>query len=215
MKVTKQDLVNILATTTAESVEVQTYSVAKMNKTRAMVDDYGNEVTETVFDKKTNTEKVKVVKERNPLEFDRVNKLVTAEYSFGGNYQDRVNEALNESGKEANFESKELQWGKFVKDTNGRIIEHTKDGEYKLYVRCYPTDNGIISTEYYVNGKSATDKQISIIKGFAPAKTTDCSTQSKAGLEAEKQVKVANIDFNSIITIKVDDVVYELNDLVL
>lgn len=34
MKVTKQDLVNILvkAMATAESVEVQTYSVAKMNK---------------------------------------------------------------------------------------------------------------------------------------------------------------------------------------
>lgn len=185
MKVTKQDLVNILvmAMATAESVEVQTYSVAKMNK------------------------------RNNPLSNERVMRLQTIEYGFGGSYEQRVNEALAENNIEGEFKSGGLKWGKWVEGAEGAVISHTKDGVDKLYMRCYVKHNGVKSTEYYVNGKPASEMQESTIIEFTPNRTKDCSTQSEAGLEKGKQVIPNVVDFDNIITITIDGTTYELNEL--
>jgi hypothetical protein len=185
MKVSKQDLVDILvkASATAESVKVQTYSVAKMNK------------------------------RDNPLKDERVNKLQTVEYAYGKSYEQRVNEALVENGKEGSFESKELPWGHWLKGAEGSVISHNKKGEDKLYLRCYVKKDVEPTIEYYVNGKSATEDELATIKKFTPSRTKDSSTQSEAGLETEKQVVVNAVDFDNIITITIEGVTYEVNDL--
>ena len=185
MKVTKQNLVNILvkAMATAESVEVQTYSVAKMNK------------------------------RNNPLSNERVMRLQTIEYAFGGSYEQRVNEALAENNIEGEFKSQPLKWGKWVEGAEGAVISHTKDGVDKLYMRCYVKDNGVKSTEYYVNGKPATQSEVDTIKEFTPSRTKDSSTQSEVGLEQGKQVIPNAVDFDNIITITIEGVTYEVNDL--
>lgn len=215
MKVTKQDLVNILvkAMATAESVEVQTYSVAKMNKSRALLDENGNEVKEKYFDKKTKTEKERVVKVENELKDERVMRLQTIEYGFGGSYEQRVNEALAENNIEGEFKSQPLKWGKWVEGAEGAVISHTKDGVDKLYMRCYVKADGVKSNEYFVNGKSATESEIETIKQFAPNRTKDCSTQSEVGLEQGKQVIPNVVDFDNIIAITIEGVTYEVNDL--
>ena len=185
MKITKQDLVNILimAMATAESVEVQTYSVAKMNK------------------------------RNNPLAKERVNRLQTIEYAFGQSYEQRVNEALVENGKEGTFESKSLPWGKWVEGAEGAVIAHNKNGEDKLYMRVYLKENGVKSTEYFVNGNPATQSDLDTIAEFTPSRTKDSSTQSDAGLEQSKQIVVNVVDFDNIITITIDGTTYELNEL--
>ena len=186
MKITHQDLVNILvmAMATAESVEVQTYSVAKMNK------------------------------RNNPLSTERVMRLQTIEYAFGGSYEQRVNEALAENNIEGEFKAKELPWGKWLsKEAMGAVISHTKDGVDKLYMRCYVKDNGVKSTEYYVNGKPATQSEVDTIKEFTPSRTKDSSTQSEVGLEKGKQVIPNAVDFDNIVTITIEGVTYEVNDL--
>jgi hypothetical protein len=185
MKISKQDLVNILvkASATVESVEVQTYSVAKMNK------------------------------RNNPLKDERVNKLQTIEYAYGKSYEQRVNEALEENGKEGTFKSKKLPWGEWLEGAEGSVIAHTKNGEDKLYIRCYLKKGVDPKTEYYVNGKPATEEEVATIKEFTPSRTKDSSTQSEAGLEQEQQVVVNAVDFDNIITITIDGVTYELNDL--
>jgi hypothetical protein len=187
MRISYQDLVNILvkASATAESVEVQTYSVAKMNK------------------------------RGNSLKDERVMRLQTIEYAYGKSYEQRVNEALVEDGKEGSFESKPLPWGKWVEGAEGSVISHTKNGEDKLYLRCYLKKDAVPTVEYYVNGNPATDDEIAIIKEFTPSRTKDSSTQAKAGLEQEKQVVVNAVDFDNIITITVEGVTYEVNDLTL
>lgn len=187
MKVSKQDLVNILvkASATAESVEVQTYSVAKMNK------------------------------RGNYLKDERVMKLQTIEYAYGKSYEDRVNEALVESGKEGTFESKSLPWGKWLEGAEGSVISHTKNGEDKLYIRCYLKKGVEPDVTYYVNGKPATEDEVDTIKAFSPNRSKDSSTQSEAGLEQEKQVIVNAVDFDNIISITIEGVTYELNDLTL
>lgn len=185
MKISHQDLVNILimAMATAESVEVQTYSVAKMNK------------------------------RNNPLSNERVMRLQTIEYAFGSSYEQRVNEALAENNIEGEFKSRGLKWGKWVEGAEGAVISHTKDGVDKLYMRCYVKADGVKSSEYFVNGKSATESEIETIKQFAPSRTKDCSTQSEVGLEQSKQVVVNAVDFDNIITITIEGVTYEVNDL--
>lgn len=215
MKITHQDLVNILvmAMATAESVEVQTYSVAKMNKTRALLDENGNEVKEKYFDKKSKTEKERVVKVENELKDERVMRLQTIEYAFGGSYEQRVNEALAENNIEGEFKSQPLKWGKWVEGAEGAVISHTKDGVDKLYMRCYVKDNGVKSTEYYVNGKPATQSEVDTIKEFTPSRTKDSSTQSEVGLEKGKQVIPNAVDFDNIVTITIEGVTYEVNDL--
>lgn len=216
MKITHQDLVNILvmAMATAESVEVQTYSVAKMNKTRALLDENGNEVKEKYFDKKSKTEKERVVKVENELKDDRVMRLQTIEYAYGKSYEQRVNEALAENNIEGEFKAKELPWGKWLsKEAMGAVISHTKDGVDKLYMRCYIKDNGVKSTEYYVNGKPATQSEINTIKEFTPNANKNSGTQSAVGLEQEKQIIPNVVDFDKIITITIEGVTYEVNDL--
>lgn len=211
MKITKQDLVNILTATNAESVEVQTYSVAKMNKTRIATDENGNELYEEVTDKRGNITK-KVVKEHNPLEFDRVFKETTIVYGFGKSYEERVNEALVENGKEGEFKSSPLKWGSWVKGSEGKVIAHTKDGKDKLYMRCYLIEESKQSeTTYYVNGSVATIEQIGAINKFSPELAKKSKKQESAGLEQEKQIVVNVVDFNTIVWIKIDGVTYELN----
>jgi hypothetical protein len=182
MKISRQDLVNILATTDVESVEVQSLSVAKMNK------------------------------RNNPLKDERVTKRTTIVYGFGKSYEDRVNEALVESEKEATFKSGSLKWGSWVEGAEGKVIQHTKDGEDKLYVRCYLIDeSNNATTEYYVNGKVATESELATIKEFLPSRTKDCSTQKDVGLESTKQVVVNAVDFSNIVWIKIGNETYELN----
>ena len=182
MKISKTDLVNILATSDVESVEVQTLSVAKMNK------------------------------RNNPLKDERVTKRTTIVYGFGKSYEDRVNEALVENEKEATFKSGSLKWGSWVEGAEGRVIQHTKDGEDKLYVRCYLIEeSNNATTEFYVNGNVATESEIATIKEFTPSRTKDSSTQSEAGLETAKQIVVNVVDFSTIVWIKVGNETYELN----
>ena len=140
-------------------------------------------------------------KRNNPL-YGCVEKIVSATYDFGGDYENRVNEALDASGINAEFKSGKLLWG--VWKVVGRVIEHNG----KLYVRGYRTDD--VKVEYIVNGVSATPEEIATIKEFSKGGSSVVGTQSAMGLNESEQVKPVAIDFDTIVTIEIDGTSYSI-----
>ena len=181
-KITKNDLVQILAGTNASEIIIVSRGEAKMNKTnnpfyhkegRSWVPDY-------VVEKESKTT-----------------------YDFGGSYEERVNEALVADGSAGTFKTSELTWGEWA--VQGRII---KNGD-KLYVRVYVNRDNKPEVRYFVDGKEATPQQKEMIRDFTPEKGGSAK-QANEGLSEEKQVIPNNIDFDKIITIEVDGTEYEI-----
>lgn len=183
MKISKSELVDILTNTDYSEITITSQGEAKMNKR-------GNP-----FFVKNGASLVAA---------NEVLKHSIITYDFGGNYEQRVNEALVADGSQGTFKSSELAWGSWK--VAGKIIEH---GE-KLYVRCYINRANNMEISYTVDGVQATSEQLSIIKEFTPEKKESVK-QSNEGLEAEKQIIPNNVDFDHIINIEMGGVVYELS----
>ncbi|MBO7241533.1 MAG: hypothetical protein J6U90_03695 [Methanobrevibacter sp.] len=184
MKVSKSEFVEILLRENECTIEVQTNSSVKMNK------------------------------KGNPLKDSNVTKQQSFEAIFGRNYEKMVNESAsnNDICKEGEqvFKSQKLPYGEWVEGGVDRVIKHTnKEGKEKFYIRCY---NPIYkSTEYYVNGLKATKEEEETIKSFIPNKKSESQSQKEIGLEKEHQVSVNNIDFDNIVEINVNGIVYKID----
>jgi hypothetical protein len=156
---------------------------------------------------------VKMSKKNNPLLEDNktVVKNITGEFEIGGTYESRVNENANTDIIDSStFKSGKLRWGRwFDDDSVGKIILHEKDdGEGKLvphyYLRYYNAKD-TVSTEYLVDGKPATEKEISTIKEFSPKKKSTPKTQESVGLTEQNKVYAQCVDFDNIISFSLSD----------
>lgn len=134
-----------------------------------------------------------------------VEKKVTGVYSFGGSYEERVNEALVADGSTGTFNSGALAWGQYVKGAEGRVIEHNG----KFYVRCYMDNPSNINTRYTIDGHLATDTEIDTIKEFTP-KSSGSAKQLAEGLTEDKQIKPLNIEFGKIEKITIGSTEYAI-----
>lgn len=182
--ITKQNLVQLLATTSATSLTIVQRGECKMNKVNNPF--YHKEGRSWVAD----------------YNVEKESKTV---YDFGKSYEVLVNEALVADGSAGTFKSGSLAWGEYVKGAEGKVIEY--NGKY--YVRCYINKNNKSDVSYFVDGKAATDKQIESINEFTPKKS--CSAkQTNEGLAEDKQVIPNNVDFDKIVTIEVDGTEYEI-----
>ena len=182
MKITKDELVAILDKSNASEISVVTYGEAKMNKK-------GNP-----FFRKEG---------RSFVPVNEVTKRSSITYDFGGDYENRVNEALVADGSNGTFKAGGLTWGEW--EVFGKVI---KNGE-KLYIRCYVNRDKQNVVTYYVDGVEATDEQKSTIKEFTPEKT-ESAKQTNEGLSADKQVIPNVVDFDKLESIEIDGVVYTL-----
>lgn len=183
--ISKSDLVQLLASTNAESVTIIQRGECKMNKTNNPF--YHKEGRSWVPD----------------FNVEKESKTV---YDFGGSYEERVNEALVADGSAGTFKGGSLSWGEFVKGAEGRVIEY--NGNY--YVRCYINNDNTPEVRYFVDGKDATDAQVKDIKAFTPEKGGSAK-QANEGLAENKQVIPNNIPFDKIISIEVDGVEYTIS----
>lgn len=184
-KINKSDLIQLLSSTSAESITILQRSECKMNKTNNPF--YHKEgrawVPDCLVEKESKTT-----------------------YDFGGSYEERVNEALVSDGSAGTFKAAGLTWGEFVQGSNNRVIEYNG----KFYVRCYINRDNTSEVSYFVDGVPATDQQVADIKAFTPEKK-ESAKQANEGLTAEKQIIPNNVSFDNILVIEIDGTEYEIS----
>ena len=185
-QVTRQELIDILDKTDADRLVVTIYREIKMNKT-------GNPFYQ------------KVGRAYEPM--FKVEKKTKASYLYGGNYKERVDEALKADGSaNADFQTEGLRWGKWwIKD---KVIEH--NGSF--YIRTYLDRDGLPkSSEYFVDGVPATEEQLKDIKAFEICDSfCGSKKQLEEGLSADKQVIPNNIKFENIQEIEIGGETYKI-----
>jgi hypothetical protein len=139
------------------------------------------------------------------VEKDKVEKIQTSVYAFGGSYEEMVNEALIADGSAGDFKAASLPWGEWI--VEGKTISHNG----KVYIRCYIVEGQteILSVDYLVNGKEATPEQVQAIKDFTPEKKPSAK-QENAGLAQGKQVIPNNIDLDKVVCVEIGGTIYEI-----
>jgi hypothetical protein len=182
-QISKNDLIQLLDKTSAETITIVQRREAKMNKTnnpfyhkegRKMVPDY------------------------------KVEKQSKVTYLYGGgSYEERVNEALRADGSTNEFTGSGLRWGEWF--IQNKVILY----QGQFYVRAYVDKGNTPDVEYFVDDKPATEQQIKDIKEFE-IESSGSAKQANEGLSEEKQIIPNNIRFDTIVTIEIDGTEYEI-----
>ena len=190
MRITQQQLIDILDNTDANNVTLLYETPVKMNKK-------GNPF---------------FVKEGRALvQVNSVTKKVIDTFGFGLNYTDEVNKGLKSNGMDANYQAGEVSWAETV--IPNKVIKHKTTGKYYIKIfNSYIVGHPMVerTTEYFVDGEPATDEQMKIIDEFEIKTDGNVKKQEDAGLSNPEQVKMQTINFDNIISIVVDNVMYEL-----
>lgn len=190
MRITQQQLIDILDNTDANNVTLLYETPVKMNKK-------GNPF---------------FVKEGRALvQVNSVTKKVIDTFGFGLNYTDEVNRELKNAGADANYQAGEVSWAETV--VPNKVIKHKTTGKYYIKIfNSYIAGKPMVerTVEYFVDGQPATDEQMKTINEFEIKTDGNIKKQEIAGLSNAEQVKMQTINFDNIISIVVDDVMYEL-----
>ena len=155
----------------------------------------------TIVGLTTKTE-VRMRKSGNPLASSKVEKLTSKTCQFGYSYENAVNNRLDKIGSDNEFKAKRLKYGKWL--IPNKVITH----KGKFYARFYTMENAGCSTIFFVNGKVANPKEISVIEEFA-YESGESKRQSENGL-SEHQVKPMNYEFGAILSMRVNGSEYSV-----
>lgn len=190
MRITQQQLIDILGSTDADNVTLLYESPVKMNKK-------GNPF---------------FVKEgRTLVPIHSVTKKVINTFGFGLNYTHEVNKGLKSMGAEANYKANAVPWAETV--IPDKVIKHKTTGKYYIIVfDTYIIGHPMVerTVEYYVDGETPTEEQMNIISEFETETDGNVKKQEIAGLPNIEQVKTKRVSFDNIIAIVIDNVMYEL-----
>lgn len=189
MKVTQEQLIDILRDTDADNVTVLSETPVKMNKT-------GN----PFYTKEG----------RGYIEVNVVTKRTISTYGFNLNYKDEVEKELKRAGKEGEYQVKERAWAETV--VPNKVIRHKGNGTlylvvYNSFILNHPAIEK--ESEYYVDGVPATEEQMETIFQFEIGHS-GVKKQEDAGLSEENQVSQQTIKFDNIISIVIGNTMYEL-----
>ena len=190
MRVTQQQLIDILENTDANNVTLLYETPVKMNKRN-----------NPFF----------VQEGRAWVQQNSVTKRVVDTFGFGLNYTDEVNKELKSNGAEANYQAGEVSWAETI--VPNKVIKHKGTGKYYIKIfRSSIANHPVVerTVEYFVDGEPATDEQMRIIEEFEVKTDGNVKKQETAGLSNENQVKMQTIAFDNIISIVVDNTMYEL-----
>ena len=184
-QITQEQLTNILSTLpTPCTLTITTNGEVKMNK-------------------KDNPFYVKEGRSFVPV--NEVTHETTADYNFGWNYEQKVNESLakNPENNSQEFKTKSLLWGEwFLQD---KIIKYND----KFYLRVYPDKNSKTKTNYFVDKKPANDEQTILIKNLKNS-SGGSAKQKSMGIEDENLVIPNNICFDNISEIIINNISYKI-----
>lgn len=124
-----------------------------------------------------------------------VTKLSKGSVQLFYSYENAVNNRLEKQGDERIFEAQSLPWGEWL--IPNKFIRHNGG----LYLRVYTYDGGIIKSNFFVNGRPATEEENIVIREWKAAKDKTSHTQAAAGLE-DNQCKPFSINALNIVTIQ-------------
>ena len=139
--------------------------------------------------------------EKLPKAFGNVTKVVNKQVQLNYDYENAVNRRLKAEGKTADFKANSLPWGSWY--VPNKVIEHK--GEY--YLRMYSFKDAPCTTEYYVDGRPATDAEVANINAYKNAHKKTSNRQADAGL-TEHQVEPMNVKFTNIIDLRCGEIQY-------
>lgn len=144
--------------------------------------------------------------EPNPYYDNEVRKHKRAQYQFGKNYVEAINENLAKEGKAPvnpdNFDK--LPWGEF--EIVDRVIKHNDS----RYLRCYQDDNSVSVVSYTLDGKNMTPEEYEKLKPYLPTDSSISKKQEDAGLSAENQVRPLLFKFDNIEEAEIDGITYTI-----
>lgn len=132
-----------------------------------------------------------------------VTKRSEGQVQINSDYNCRVNNALARQGNDCSFVSETLPWGKW--ELNNKVINYNGC----RYLRYYYQRNSPMKVEYYVDGRPATQDEVTIIKAYINAHSKGSAKQEMAGLAKGDQVKLANVKFDNILEFKVNGYIYK------
>ena len=141
----------------------------------------------------------KMNKRGNDL-YGRVTKRTTSiNVALGRDYENRINKDLERNGLAPMFHV-ERPSGRHVCDKQMFFEQSDTDAD-KFYLRVMYNPNSKVTTEWFVDGRAATDAEIEIIKSFLP-KAAPSAKQMACGLSAEKTETFRSYLTTSIVSIK-------------
>jgi len=194
MKVTQDQLIDILADSDESYITVFAETPVKMNTT-------GNP-----FYKKEGRAKA--------VPINIVTKRYVATYGFG-NYKEEIEKRLRRKGIEGSYETKPQPWKEII--VPDRVCKNKNTGEFYLMYfledmfSTHPT-NAEKEVEYLVDGVPATDEQMRIIDEFEIHSSSNVKKQEDAGLSWEEQLLPRILKFDNIISVALGNTMYELID---
>lgn len=133
------------------------------------------------------------VKAPKYLGLGKVEKYVVVNGQFNYDYETAINNRLEKSGKERNFDGQKLPWGSWLYPN--KVIEN----KGKFYLRFYCVKGQRPNVTYYVNDRPATDNEVATIKAWQDTLAKGSATQAASGL-TENQVEPRNIE-----VVKIDE----------
>lgn len=136
----------------------------------------------------------------NPFIDSSVRKCKFANYLFGKNYVQMINENLVKEGKEPvnpdEFGEK-LPWGEY--EVPNKVV--TYNGT--RYMRCYMPEKQDAETFYLIDGEEPSEDDFKKLEPYLPAESGGSKKQEGVGLEKENQVRPLLFKFDNILSIRV------------
>lgn len=123
-----------------------------------------------------------------------VTKRTSGTIQLNYSYENAVNNRLEKQGEERTFEAQSLPWGQWF--INNLIIAHKGES----YLRFYTFSGASMTTQYFVDGRPATDEEVQAIQDYKASRSKGSKTQEGAGLE-DNQVKPCNVNTKHIISL--------------
>lgn len=136
----------------------------------------------------------------NPFINSSVRKCKFANYLFGKNYVQMINENLVKEGKapvNPDEFGEKLPWGEY--EVPNKVI--TYNGT--RYMRCYMPEKQDAETFYLIDGEEPSEEDFKRLESYLPAESSGSKKQEGVGLEKENQVRPLLFKFDNIMSIRV------------
>lgn len=156
-------------------------------------------LTKGVFGTTVVTKTVPQMRKTGNPYVNRVEKISTYKNAIlGVSYENTVNNRLERLGESAVYEASAPKGKLYYNDF---FYQSSKDENvFYLKLGIYPKTTEI-SSEYYIDGRPATEQEIVELKSFMPNSDGEIKKQSEAGLPIEEQYKMITPKLENVVKI--------------
>lgn len=135
----------------------------------------------------------------NPY-FGRVEKKSICRYKFNADYENAIRNKQIRLGVTPDFNSEPIKGKSWLVYNK---IEKSLSDENTLYMRLYIVPQQKVSVTYYIDGRLATEDEITIIKQWLP-KSSSSIKQLEHGIPIDEQLEIRSPKIENLIKIRMD-----------